>query len=272
MVDTRSGDITITSVDLIRAFDVVTGMGRWTMDQLQNATFRQGEESTPITGRSGITLNTLKRNKTIGLSGTNALLSAGLLETQTGSPFKHEEKALMLAWENLAIVNGTAETTWVGVAPAGVAGTEIKAVRVLDANNVAIVELTQASTVTPQTFTYDPATKELVVDTGTFDDGTRISVDYYRHVAGDVLRGLSSNYSSKEQIYLDCTGEDVCARQFHVQIYIPRADFVGNFEIAMGGTDQAVHAFEITALGGACGTAGELFVYTIVGGAAPDAT
>ena len=53
--------------------------------------------------------------------------------------------------------------------------------------------------------------------------------------------------------------EDTCANVYRVQIYIPKADFDGNFELAMGDS-QAVHSFEAEALAGACGTSGIKYI------------
>ena len=46
-------DITITSLETISAFDLVTGNYRFTLDELQNATIANTQESTEITGKGG---------------------------------------------------------------------------------------------------------------------------------------------------------------------------------------------------------------------------
>ena len=68
-------DITITSLDTITAFNVTSGNYLFTLDELQNVTLAQGQEQTEITGKQGRKLSTLKRNKTVTVSGTNGLLS-----------------------------------------------------------------------------------------------------------------------------------------------------------------------------------------------------
>ena len=80
-------DITITSLETITAFNVVTGNYRFTLDELQNATIANTQESTEITGKGGRKLSSLKRNKAVTISGTNGLVSGGLLEVQTGGKF-----------------------------------------------------------------------------------------------------------------------------------------------------------------------------------------
>ena len=55
-------DITITSLETINAFDIVTGAYKFTLDELQNATIAQTQEKTDITGKQGRKLNSLKKN------------------------------------------------------------------------------------------------------------------------------------------------------------------------------------------------------------------
>lgn len=70
--------------------------------------------------------------------------------------------------------------------------------------------------------------------------------------------------------YIDALGEDKCANVYHIQFYIPKADFSGEFSFEMG-DNQTVHSFEAEALAGACGAAGSLWTYTIFGANAEDA-
>ena len=49
-----------------------------------------------------------------------------------------------------------------------------------------------------------------------------------------------------------------------MQFYIPKADFSGEFTFDMG-DNQTVHNFEADALGGACGTSGAFWTYTVFG-------
>ena len=61
-------DITITSLETINAFDIVTGAFKFTLDELQNATIAQTQEKTDITGKQGRKLNSLKKNKAVTIS------------------------------------------------------------------------------------------------------------------------------------------------------------------------------------------------------------
>lgn len=258
-------DITITSLETINAFDIVTGAYKFTLDELQNATIAQTQERVDITGKQGRKLNSLKRNKAVTISGTNGLVSGGLLELQVGSEF--ENKTTTVLWTDYLTVNtNAAATTYTAV---GTAGNEIESVYVKNADGTLGKELTQDATVAEGKFTYTPASKALAFNEGEIEDGTEIVVFYMRQIQADVLENMSDKYSGKCALYIDAFAEDKCANVYRIQFYIPKADFNGEFSFEMG-ENQTVHAFEAESLAGACGTDGALWTYTIFGANAED--
>lgn len=252
-------DITITSLETITAFDIVTGNYKFTLDELQTASLAQSQESTEITGRGGRKLATLKRNKAVKISGTNGLVSGGLLEMQTGGKF--ENKATEVLWTDyLTVKSSAANTQWKAV---GTTGAEIEALYVRNADGTLGAELEQAATAAAGKFTYDPATKALGFHTDVAD-GSEIVVYYKRKITADVLGNESDNYSDKCALYIDALGEDKCANVYRVQFFVPKADFSGEFSFEMG-DNQTVHSFEAEALAGACGAGSRLWTYTVFG-------
>jgi hypothetical protein len=253
-------DITITSIETITAFDIVTGDFKFTLDELQNATIAQSQEKTDITGKQGRKLSSLKRNKAVTISGTNGLVSAGLLELQTGSKF--EEKVTTVMWTDYLTVSGNQATTnYVAV---GTVGNEIESVYIKNPNGTLGTELTQAATAEAGKFAYDPASKVITFNDGEIEDGKEIVVFYFRQINANVLENMSDTYSEKCTLYIDAFGEDTCANVYRIQFYVPKADFDGNFELAMGDS-QTVHSFEAEALAGSCGGSGAYWTYTIFG-------
>lgn len=251
-------DLMLTSIETITVFDIITGNYKFTLDELQNVTIAQGQEKTDLTGKGGRKLGSLKRNKTVTISGTNGLISAGLLEVQTGSAF--EQKATTVLWTDYLKVSGNkATTTYVAV---GTTGNEIDSIHVKNANNTLGTVLTQGATASDGVFAYDPATKELTFSG--LADGTELVVFYSRKINGNVQTNMSDSYSEKVTLFVDAFAEDTCANVYRVQIHIPKADFDGNFELAMGDS-QTVHSFEAESLAGACGTNGALWNYTVFG-------
>lgn len=258
-------DITITSLETITAFDIVTGNYKFTLDELQTASLAQSQESTEITGKAGRKLATLKRNKAVTVSGTNGLVSGGLLEMQTGGKF--ENKATEVLWTDyLTVKSSAANTQWKAV---GTTGAEIEALYVRNADGTLGTELEQSANTAAGKFTYDPSTKALGFHTDVAD-GSEVVVYYKRKITADVLENESDNYSGKCALYIDALGEDKCANVYRIQFFIPKADFSGEFSFEMG-DNQTVHAFEAEALAGACGAGGQLWTYTIFGANTADA-
>lgn len=251
-------DIMITSLETITAFK--NGEFRWVMDELQNATIATSEDKVDITGKKGRKLNSMKRNKAVTISGTNGIISAGLLETQTGGKFEVGTTTVMFP-ETLSVAGGKATTTYVAK---GTVGNEIIEIRKRDEAGTLSTKFEQAETADEDKFTYNPDSKEIAFAEGALKDGDEIVVYYNREVSGAVLDNKSDSYSEKLELYVDAIGEDKCNNVYHVQFYIPKADFDGNFEIAMG-DDQTVHAFQAESLSGACGAAGNLWTYTVFG-------
>lgn len=252
-------DITITSLEVITAFDIATGNYKFTLDELQSATIAQSQEQTEITGKQGRKLSTLKKNKSVTISGTNGLVSGGLMELQTGGTFSN--KTTEVLWTDyLTVKTQAATTTYVAT---GTTGNEIDAVYVKNADGTLGTTLEQAATVATGKFTYDPSSKALKFNTD-IADGTEIVVYYKRKIKADVLENMSDNYSGKCALYIDALAEDKCSNVYRIQFYIPKADFNGEFSFELG-DNQTVHAFEAEALSGACGTGGALWTYTIFG-------
>lgn len=259
-------DITITTLETIRAFDIVTGDFKFELDELQNATISQSQEKVDITGKQGRKLNSIKRNKAVTISGANGLVSCGLLELQTGGVF--EEKKTPIRWADYpTVTNNAAATDYVAV---GTAGAEIIAIYEKKTDGTRGKKYTQGAAVAEGVFTYDPATKAIAFNDGDIKDGTEIVVYYDRQINAGVLENMSDTYSEKCKLYVDAFGEDTCGNVYRIQFYIPKADFDGNFEITFG-ENQTVHNFEAESLAGACGTAGLYFTYTVFGADEEDA-
>lgn len=259
-------DLMITSLDTITAYSL-TGDPRFVLDELQDATIANTEEKTDITGKQGRKLNSLKKNKAVKITGTNGILSAGMMEAQTGSQFAHKDSTPVDHVDYLVINSNAATTEFKAV---GTTGAEIRAVYIVGTNNVATTKLTQATAVADDKFTYDPTTKALAFKESAYEDGTAIRVFYTRNIEGDVLENLSDKYSEKLRLTIDGTAEDKCGTVYRVQFRIPKADFSGNFDLALGG-DQTVHAFEAESLSGSCGGSGALWDYTVFASDAADA-
>jgi len=255
----KPNDITITSLETITAFNITTGAYRFTLDELQNAKIANTQEKQDITGKGGRKLNSLKKNKGVVVSGTNGLVSGGLLEVQTGSEFKRMEDAPVKWVDYLTITGNKATTLYEAI---GTEGDEISELYIKNTDGTLGELLTQDAAAADKKFAYNPESKEISFEEGKYDDGTEIVVYYTRNVKGDVLDNVSDVYSEKCALYIDAFGEDECNNVYRIQFYIPKADFSGNYDIDMG-DNQTVHAFEAESLAGTCGSNGSLWTYTV---------
>lgn len=252
-------DITITSLETITLFDILTGNYRCTLDELQNTSISQAQDKQAVTGKQGRTITNMKRNKAITISGTNGLLSHGLMEMQTGAKFEH--KATEVLWTDyLEVGEGNKAVT--SFKAIGTAGAEIESL-LIKKDGVPTSRLEQAEAASEGKFAYNPSSKELTFHTDVVA-GTEIVVYYKRKIVADTMDNDSDVYSEKCMMYIDALGEDKCSNVYRVQIFIPKADFSGEFSIEMG-DNQSVHAFEAESLAGACGAGSKLWNYTIFG-------
>ena len=270
-------DLIITSLETITAFNPANGDYLFTLDELQDATISQTEDSNDIVGKNGRLLARMKRNKACTISGTNGLISSGLLALQTGGDF--ETGGTYIMWTDYLTVGGSAggvtATTYKAV---GTSGAEIEHLFVKDSQSGTITrELTQigsAATMAAHQFKWNSSTNELTFYTngGTPDvpDGTEIVVMYKRYINADVLKNDSGKYSGKGQLYVDALGEDKCGQIYRVQFFFPKVSFNGEFSIDFG-DNQVVHAFEASAEAGACGGGANYFTYTVFGANTADA-
>jgi len=256
-------DITITSLETITAFDVATGAYVFTLDELQNATIANTQETSEITGKQGRKLANLKKNKAVTISGTNGLVSGGLLEVQSGGNFA--SKATEVLWTDyLTVTVADSTATAVGAYKAvGTSGAEIEALYVKNSDGTLGTELVQDASASAGKFAYAPATKTFTFHTD-ITAGTELVAYYKRKITADVLDNDSDSYSKKCILYVDAMAEDKCANVYRVQFFIPKADFSGEFSLQMG-DNQTVHEFEAESLAGACGNGSKLWSYTIFG-------
>jgi len=259
-------DIALTSLETITCFDITTGGYLFMLDELQNANISQTEEKVDITGKQGRKITSLKRNKAVTVSGDNGIVSAGLWEKQTGSEFETTTTAIV-EWTDYVTVDASHEATSSYTA-VGTAGAEIEGCFVKDENGLLSTELKQDSSASSGKFTYTVATKKLAFHTD-IAAGTEIVLFYKRRLSASVLKDSSDKYSGKCAMYIDAIGEDKCANVYRVQIYVPKADFSGEFSFDMG-DNQTIHSFQAEALSGSCGGSGEFFTYTVFANDAAD--
>lgn len=263
-----TNDLIFTEIDTVDAFDPATGDFLFSLDEMTAATISNSEDTQDVTGKNGRLLSRKKRNKSVTISGTNGIVSNGLLALQTGGEFTDGTTDVM--WIDYLTVNASHKATTKFKAT-GTTGAEIKELYIKTSNGALGTELVQDSTAASGKFAYDPSTKELTFHTDVAE-GTEVVVYYVRKVASAyVLKNESDKYSGKATLYVNGLAEDKCSNVYRVQIYFPKADFNGTFSLDLG-DNATVHNFEATAMAGACGAGADYYTYTVFGANVADAT
>ena len=137
-------DLSITSLETIMCFGINGGVHRFTLDELQNATIANTQENTALTGKGGRTIGQLKRNKAVTVSGTNGMVSLGLVEVNVGAEGEHRTSTSVKVPDYLTVTGNAAATNYKAV---GTAGNEIGEVIVKNADGTIAKRLTQDATV-----------------------------------------------------------------------------------------------------------------------------
>lgn len=264
-------DLSITSFETVMACGINGGIFRFLLDEMQTCTISNTQENTNLTGRGGRTIGMLKRNKSVTVSGTNGMVSLGLVEAEVGSAGESDKATTVKIPDYIVAVAGetdgsvVAKTAYKAV---GTAGNEIGELYVKNSNGTIKKTLQQDATASATgKFAYDPATKTITFFAGDVAVGDEITVYYKRKISADVvIENVSDNFSEKLELYIDAIAEDKCKNEYRVQFFIPYADFTGNFDLAMGDS-QTVHSFEATSLASACGNGSSVFWKMIVFGA-----
>ena len=241
-------DLSITSLDLISCYYLNGGGLRFELDEVQNAAINNTQENTNLTGLNGRTIGTLKRNKAVEVTGTNGMISIGLIGAETGSAVTSDTATVKVV-DHLTVADGKATTRFKAV---GTTGAEILTLWTKTSSGLKESELTQDATASAGKFSYDPSTKEITFHTD-IPAGTQIMCRYNRKITADaIISNRGDTYSEKVEMIIDATAEDRCHNVYHAQFQIPYADFNGNFNISLGG-DQAVSEFTAVSLPSVCG-------------------
>lgn len=239
-------NLILTTIDSMTMYSP-QGELLFVLDDLQNISIQNDEESTEITGKGGRKLSTLKQNKAVTITGANGIISSGLLSVQTGGAYEESESYPVSWQESIRIEDPkTAYTTHKAV---GFAGAEIKTIvrESFGGSLDTINQLKQGTAPATGVFTYDPDSKKLEFADDEFETGDLIRVFYTRNVPATHISNPADEFSKMGMAIFDCTARDLCENYYRSQIIVPRADFKGTFTMDIG-TEQAVHNFELEAL------------------------
>ncbi len=262
-------DYTITEIVDLEAYLLNSSMLDFRLEELQEMKIDGSQDTSEITGRNGSVIGRKKKNKKLSGSGTNGLISSGLLKTQTGGELTNGLYNIKKA-EVHTVKGATLMTDEQAV---GTPGAEIGYLREYYFKGAFVATYEQATTADDTHFAYDPSTKIITLPkkddaSVVIADGTKVVIAYERSYEATKVTDPSDKYSEKRELWLHCFGEDVCHNEYYIAVHIPVADFNGEFSFDFGG-DQTVHDFSFEALPDLCaksmGQATDLFDLFVYG-------
>jgi hypothetical protein len=255
---------TITSLETIHAYNRTTGVCELYLDELQEATIDNSEDTKDITGKGDRLLKQIKKNKATTVTGTSALICGDLMAAQTGSEVETPEGGVKVRKPDILDVAKGAKNVKTTFKAVGETGAEISSLCILTSNGALGKKFTQGAAVSADEFTYDPTTQVITLPTDIAKSGDLKIVAFYDYLAdGSKVVNKSDIFGKTLKVYVDCIGTDVCDNEYKCQFVIPRGQFSGEFSISMGG-DQTVEEFTINTLVDTCQTsAAELFEFIV---------
>jgi hypothetical protein len=248
-------NILITELATITGYRINSDVPKYVIEEPQKCSIAHDEQTTDLTGKAGVLIGTLKKGKSVKISYSNGLLSFAAMGSQLGVQYAVQEDTLQEREVLILADNGSgalaATTTF---AACGTVGAEIASVAAVGSNkSFALLEdVTQGAAVGPGTFTYDPATKELLFDPADIPADSKIAVTYRRIAQVGLLENDATKYAATDRWVIDALGKDPCGREYRVQIDATQVDVSGTFTLDIGDS-QTVQNVEGRCIKSGCG-------------------
>jgi hypothetical protein len=257
-----TGKYLVQSIERVTGFDIRSGVCEFVVEDIQNATIANTQDTVQQLGKNGTILSISDRNKGSVLTVENGLLTDGLMAAQTGALIDLGTQLVPGYPDSMTTASGVTAVT--EFTAQGTVGAEIGLIYKRNTDGSLGEHYLQAATASATEFAYDPSTKTITLPTGVFTAGENvvcfysISVDNAKRITNDV-----ENYSKTLRVIADIIIEDLCDGQTYLSKFVYyRAKVGGNWDIALGG-DSFVHNAEFTALYSGCSTGGERILWDL---------
>lgn len=249
--------IILDTIDTVTAYDKADGSILLMLDQLKDGTIEQTSETVYGTGKAGVRLSALDRNKGAKFSCNNGYVIASAISAQVGADIEDASVTSSFAVPHIQFVKVTSAMDVVlEYDVVGELGKEIPFIYKSNSDNTQGEKFPIAAEASATAFSFDPATKTITLPTGVFAKDDIIIVPYDRKAF--VAKKLVNNgdkFSKTARIVLDITGREVCdqSKVYHVIMEYGNAKIDGNFTLTLG-NEPAVQAFSAEAMQDICST------------------
>lgn len=256
----------IESFDRITAFDKTDGSLVTIIDELKDGTIEGSQETTYGTGKRGVKLSALDKNKGSKITGNNGYVVVSTWAAQMGAEIKEASASNKFSIPDIEFIKVT-DATKITLAntPVGVTGKEIPFIYKATADNTKGKSFAIAATASTTEFALDPAAKEITLPTDVFDVGDVVIVPYDREATvGKKISNSTDSFSKNVRAVVDITCLDICdqTKKFHTILVMPNAKLDGNWSLAVG-SDVAQHPISLEAIKDPCSIDSTLFDYYI---------
>ena len=247
----------LESFDLASIYDITTGELYALCDQIKDGSLENTVDSSDVTGKMGMLLASLDRNKAATITWNNAFLVAGLLAAQAGTDIEEASEGNKIRVPNFERVElGTDTTAKLSYVPVGAEGAEVKRIWLVASDGTQGAEYTVVADtpVKGKSFTVNAAEKTITFAADDLKKGSEIYVAYDHEITeGRKISNIADNFSKNARILVDCTVAEKCDENIkhHAILEIPKAKIDGNYTLDIG-DEPAVHAFSAKTLTDVC--------------------
>ena len=256
----------IDTMDIVTAFDLTDGSLDFMLDQLKDGNIENGSETVYGTGKAGVRLSSLDRNKSAKATLNNGYVVASAFAAQMGATIDEASAENKFAVPDVAFIEVT-DVTKVTL-PDAVVGTlaaEFPYIYKAQGDKTQGDKFAIAAAASATEFKYTAGTKEITLPTDKFAIGDIVIVPYNREVTlGKRMINKADKFSKTSRVVIDCTCRDVCdnSKVYHGVFVFPKAKIDGNFSMAFGNEPMA-HSIAIEALQDICSINKELYTFYI---------
>lgn len=249
----NSNKYIVQNMERLSFFDLSNGVCQFVVDDLQESTMTNEQETVYATGKNGVKIGSADRNKASRITATNGAIVDGVMAMQVGSPVVKGTTIIPKHFFMLTTADGASVD--VTIKPAGALGNEIPYIYKRNADGTVGKPYPIAAEATAETFKYDPAAKKITLPTDVFAAGEVVYAFYDIEVTdAKKISNDEDKFSATGMLIADCFAKDLCTdKSYYAKIIYPKAKASGNFELSFG-NDPSVQNMEFEALSGGCGS------------------
>jgi len=256
----------VDTMDLVTAYNISDGSLYFMLDQLKDGSIENGSETVYGTGKAGVRLSALNRNKSAKATVNNGYVVASAFAAQVGATIEDASAENKIAVPDVAFITLTDATkATLPYAASGTVGAEFPYIYKAREDKTQGEKYAIAAAASATEFKYTAGTKEITLPTGVFQVGDVVIVPYNREVTvGKKITNKADQFSKTARVVIDCTCRDICdmSKVYHGVFVFPKANLDGNFSMAFGSEPMA-HSIAIEALQDVCSVNKELYSFYI---------